>query len=356
MKTRLLVVELHHMGDALLSVPFVRGAAEDYEVHVLCRPASAGIYRLMNGAPQIHEWEPPWAEGLSCGPRQALAAACKESARFPVGEFSVAVCAWADVRAQRIMANAPRRIGFPMTRGNYYAPGSPWRRARLLFGRAYEVVRSLIGRPLLTEGLHRDSSNQPHLACWEQIARALGIRCDYSVPWVRAGEPPGEVAAFCADAHSRGELVVAFHGEARLPTKQWPRDRWRELIDSLPPGIRALEIVGPLAEPVGGSAVVRTPDLGCLTAVLAASDAVVCHDSLPAHLAAALGKPVVAIFGSGEPEWFAPWNNRDRVVQKRVCPLHPCIDRCGMDRPICLEHIGTEDVRRRLSALISSAT
>jgi ADP-heptose:LPS heptosyltransferase len=87
------------------------------------------------------------------------------------------------------------------------------------------------------------------------------------------------------------------------------------------------------------------------TAALDRADAVLCHDSMPAHLAAALGKPVITIFGSGEPDWFAPWNNRDRVVQLRVCPLHPCIDRCGMDRYLCLEAVEVGDVLAQLQRL-----
>ena len=102
-----------------------------------------------------------------------------------------------------------------------------------------------------------------------------------------------------------------------------------------------IEILAAGAEPVtpDGVTKIQTPDLSSLAAALNRADAVLCHDSLPAHLAAALGKPVITIFGSGEPDWFAPWNNRDRVVQRRVCPLHPCIDRCGMDRYLCLEAV-----------------
>ena len=55
MKPRLLVVELHHLGDAVMSLPLVRGAAARYEVHVLCRPASGEVYRLLPQPPVIHE-------------------------------------------------------------------------------------------------------------------------------------------------------------------------------------------------------------------------------------------------------------------------------------------------------------
>ena len=46
MKSRLLVVELHHLGDAVMSLPFVRGAQQRFEVHVLCRPATRAVYEL----------------------------------------------------------------------------------------------------------------------------------------------------------------------------------------------------------------------------------------------------------------------------------------------------------------------
>ena len=61
--------------------------------------------------------------------------------------------------------------------------------------------------------------------------------------------------------------------------------------------------------------------------------------------------PCVTIFGSGEPDWFAPWNNRDRAVQQRVCPLHPCIDRCGMDSYLCLDAVTVKDVLAQIERL-----
>jgi ADP-heptose:LPS heptosyltransferase len=131
--------------------------------------------------------------------------------------------------------------------------------------------------------------------------------------------------------------------------------RWRELVNlpQVTSRFGLLEILPTGDEPVTPEHVrkLNTPDLASLVAALQGADAVLCHDSLPAHLAAALGKPVVAIFGSGEPDWFAPWNNRDRVVQRRVCPLHPCIDRCGMDSYLCLDAVEMKDVLAQLERL-----
>lgn len=352
MKPRLLVVELHHLGDAVLSLPFVRGARSRFEVHVLCRPASREVYALLADPPHVHAWEPPWADGRPCGAWQAATAAREEGIVLRPLEFSAAACVWPDARAGILMAaaRAGRRVGFPMTRANCYAADAPWRRRRRWAGCVFEIVRDLLrpGAPLLTDPLRRESPRQPHLRCWEQVAAALGFTCDDSVPWIPAPPRP-----------ARGPRpVLAVHAHARVPSKQWPAARWRELLaaPAVTDRFDVVEILPAGAEPLRAAAAraVPTPDLASLVGALQGADALVCHDSLPAHLAAALGKPVVAIFGSGEPDWFAPWNNRDRAVQRRVCPLHPCIDRCGMDSFLCLEAVGTADVLAQVQRLASA--
>ena len=349
MKPRLLIVELHHLGDAVMSLPFVRGAREKFDVHVLCRPPTRDVYALLAEPPCIHTWEPPWADDQPCGVRQAITAARDEGRVLRPLEFAAAVCVWADARAEIIMAEtcAPQRVGFPMTRANYYAADLPWRRSRRWRGRTLEILWRIFrpGCPLLTQWLHRESPRQSHLRCWEQIAESLGIACDYSTPWIKApGKPP-----------RNARPVLAVHAHARVPSKQWPAERWREFVasPSVAEHFDLLEILPPDAEAVTPDKVrkTRTPDLASLVAALQGAAVVVCHDSLPAHLGAALGKQVITIFGSGEPDWFSPWNNRQRVVQRRVCPLHPCIDRCGMDSYLCLDAVATGDVLAQLQRL-----
>ncbi len=348
MKPRLLVVELHHLGDAVLSLPFVRAAQKKFDVHVVCRPSVRRIYELLSLPPVIHTWDPPWADGRPCGFMHAITAALDQGRILRPLEFAGAVSVWADARVEILMASAGavQRIGFPMTRGNYYAADLPWRRARRWLGRMLEFFWRVWnrGQSALTHPLHRESSQQPHLRCWEQIAGSLGIECDYSVPWI-------DVTTEDRPAPGKRPVLVV-HAHARLPSKQWPREKWRELLSSreIVDKFDVRVIVPPDGSPVTAdpSHQIVTPDMAALVVALDSADIVLCHDSLPAHLAAALGKKVVAIFGSGEPDWFAPWRNRDFVVQKRVCPLHPCIDRCGMDSYLCLEAIRQSDVLSQL--------
>jgi ADP-heptose:LPS heptosyltransferase len=355
MKPRLLVVELHHLGDAVMSLPFIRGAQEKFDVRVLCRPATAAIYELLSRPPEIRKWEPPWADEKECGALEAIRAARAEGRRLSSPALDTAVCAWADARTAILMAaaGAGRRIGFPMTRRNYYAADLPWRAKRLWAGRLLEKFWAIThhGQPLLTRWLHRETARQPHIVCWEQMAEATGVACDYDEPWISAA-PSREFDVLRAAAGRKQLLAV--HTLARLPSKQWSPDKWRALCSSLAlrENFELLEVLPPGNEPcLDGMARIVAPDVAALASILSAADALVCHDSLPAHLAAALGKRVVTIFGSGEPDWFAPWNNRQRAVQRRICPLHPCIDRCGMDSYLCLDAVTVDDVAKEIMKL-----
>ena len=353
MKPRLLVVELHHLGDAVMSLPFIRGAQQKFDVQVLCRPATAAIYEMLAVAPQIHAWNPPWADETECGVIETVRAAQARGRKLAHLGFDTAVCVWADARAEILMAEtgAKQRVGFPMNRGNYYAADLPWRAKRLWAGRLLEKVWALThpGNPLLTTRLYRESANQSHLRCWEQLAEATGTSCNYAAPWVKAA-PSDQVEALRVPS----KPLLAVHPHARLSSKQWPLEKWNILLknEKLRGKFTIFQILPAADEtPLEGVPSIVTPDVSTLASALAASDAVLCHDSLPGHLAAALGKPVVTIFGSGEPDWFAPWNNRERAVQRRVCPLHPCIDRCGMDSYLCLNAVTVDDVLDALMKL-----
>ncbi|MBS0328039.1 MAG: putative lipopolysaccharide heptosyltransferase III [Proteobacteria bacterium] len=78
-------------------------------------------------------------------------------------------------------------------------------------------------------------------------------------------------------------------------------------------------------------------------------------DSAPMHIAAAMGTPVVALFGpSGENEW-GPWQVAHRVVASRVHPCRPCgIDGCGGGKVSdCLASLAVDAVAEACDALLA---
>ena len=76
---------------------------------------------------------------------------------------------------------------------------------------------------------------------------------------------------------------------------------------------------------------VATPDLKTLIAALSLAGRVVCPDGGAMHLAAALGKPVVALFGDSPVNRWRPWGVPHRVVRPESrdladLPLEPVLE------------------------------
>lgn len=87
-----------------------------------------------------------------------------------------------------------------------------------------------------------------------------------------------------------------------------------------------------------------------LKEVIAGSKAVVSCDTGPMHLAAALGKDIVALFGPADPRRTGPFIGK--VIQKDL-PCVPCNKRKCND-PICMKEITPEDVIKKLEELWSA--
>jgi heptosyltransferase III len=127
---------------------------------------------------------------------------------------------------------------------------------------------------------------------------------------------------------------IAVHISARRPAQRWPLDRYASLAAQLSKRARVMLLWAPGSKDNPGHpgddeaaetilrAVkdvkvipVETPDLKTLIAALSLAGRVVCPDGGAMHLAAALGKPVVALFGDSPVERWRPWGVAHRVVR-----------------------------------------
>ncbi len=112
--------------------------------------------------------------------------------------------------------------------------------------------------------------------------------------------------------------TLLVHPGSRSPWRIWPTDRFAAVCD------RAQDELGAQVVLVGGPAeggliaeirrrarthllaLDETPTLPRLAALARASSVLLCHDSGPMHVAAAVGTPVVALYGSQNPVLFRP--------------------------------------------------
>lgn len=77
-------------------------------------------------------------------------------------------------------------------------------------------------------------------------------------------------------------------------------------------------------------------------------------DSGPMHLAAALGKPIVALFGPTAPWRTGPYKTRARIVRKGL-PCSPCYKR-QCDSMACMKEIGVDEVMDAAVTLMNGST
>lgn len=155
--------------------------------------------------------------------------------------------------------------------------------------------------------------------------------------------------------------VVLCPGAEYGPAKRWPVEHYAELAAGLRAGGRAVWVVGSAREQaLGASIAVTAPGVSNLAGattldeavdVLAAAAAVVCNDSGLMHVAAALGRPIVALYGSSSPCYTPPAAERVRILY-RALECSPCFAReCPLGHFNCLRGIGPGEARSALAEL-----
>lgn len=169
-----------------------------------------------------------------------------------------------------------------------------------------------------------------------EVERSFGVARDLGL----TGRPgalelhadPGARAALAARLGAGP--FVAIHISARRPAQRWPLDRYAVLARELSKTSRVMLLWAPgapddprhpgddaaAADVLSAAASpnivpVPTPDLKTLIAALSLAERVVCPDGGAMHLAAALGKPVVALFGDSPVERWKPWGVPCRVIR-----------------------------------------
>ena len=154
---------------------------------------------------------------------------------------------------------------------------------------------------------------------------------------------------------------------ARLPGMRWPVAKFGEIARWLREthglasvvnlGARDAEIAADVRSEMQKSAVVMDAQLDVreLIALIAGSRIFVGNDSGPAHLAAALQRPSVVIFGVTDPVQWRPWQAEHRILQTSATFDHPRGDKAiVIANPRPISSIASGEVRHACDDLLSS--
>ncbi len=156
------------------------------------------------------------------------------------------------------------------------------------------------------------------------------------------------------DFMGTAQKYVVIAPSARWEAKRWPAKNFGLLIAglSVPCAITGSSadsrVVREVLHSSGGRGLNLCGKTGLkeLIALIAESKAVVSNDSGPLHIGAALGVPVVALFGPTEPGKTGPFgweHNRNLKVVRQKVPCSPCFRKKCKD-PLCMKEIQVETV------------
>ncbi|HEX8855774.1 MAG TPA: glycosyltransferase family 9 protein [Thermoleophilaceae bacterium] len=348
---RVLFIRPDHIGDLLLTFPAVAALRRVIPAAHLTYAAPADAVAAAERCPSLDAALtvpfPPFGRDGSCdvGWRETVRA---EAAKL-LGRFDAALVVrpddpWSAELVGR--ASIPIRLGFDMPRTRpHLTDVLPVHDDRHVALDGFDLVDALLAR----------------LSVSARAARVL----DPSLVVSRDDEE--EVDAVLADEGAHEPLIV-LHPGSGWPLKNWPASRWWQLVVELArrTGTRPLLAGTAHEEPLVRRVVEATPainlagrlSLGALAALHKRARLVVTTDSGALHLAAAMGAPVVGIFGPGDPFRFAPLAPPSRVRVVRLgLPCSPCgtleHPPCGAVRdPACVSGITVRPVVEAATELL----
>ena len=219
---------------------------------------------------------------------------------------------------------------------------------------------------LLTHRLKNPKNKPPMVAFYSALGGDVDLLNDR--PELRM-----DAAQIDATLHGlglqQGAYVVFAPGAEYGPAKRWPARHFAELAAKLEvPAVllgsgKEAALCDEIALPVNAAQPGKCLNLAGKTslpqalALIAASRSTVSNDSGLMHVAAALGVPQVAIFGSSSPLHTPPLNDKASVLWLKTDPAYqppldcaPCFQReCPLGHRRCLNDIGAEQVLEALS-------
>jgi heptosyltransferase I len=166
------------------------------------------------------------------------------------------------------------------------------------------------------------------------------------------------------DIGNKQFVVIAPRGN--WETKRWPDEKSADVARNFLQRGYAVVVVGaPRERHVGANIARLAPGIVDLTGETSISElaalisrAAICiaHDSGPLHLAVALGRPVVALFGPSDTTWAGPYHRENAVARSGIA-CSPCylrrLSRCPHSHA-CMSDLPTQAVIERADSVLGT--
>jgi len=363
---RILVVQLDHLGDAVLSSPLfprLRASYPDARIDVLASLSNHAIFEADPRVDRVFVAERNWFERRP-GDWALGSAVWRLGRRLREEHYDLGIDVRGDILTVLVMtlAGIPRRAGWAMGGGGFlltdvaaWVPNRHEVRSRLalietITGPSDEPCRVSVHvedveRVRIADMLHDAWREPPQKSLVQNtIARHATSRWRGDA----LDDPPD-----AGEYDAQESPLLAVHLGAGTAAKRWPLRSWKTLIARfLEDGWRVI-VVGGVEDMDAAASLEPHPNLrdwtGKLgvtetTALLERAELFLGVDSGPAHLAACAGVTSVVLFsGTNRTAQWRPWSRRSLVLSHDVpcrpchhktCPLvgHPCMTGLTPDR------------------------
>jgi ADP-heptose:LPS heptosyltransferase len=332
---RVLLLRLERIGDLLMVIEAIREARTCWpnaDIDLVVGSWNEGLARLIPDVTRIETLDVPWLARDAAG--ASWPALIRRARAWRAKRYDVAINFEPDVRSNFLLWLSGAR-----ERWGYWSGG---------------------GGAFLTEAL--EYAPMTHVS---DNARTLVARAAGRTPDTRSGVPAGPRLVVPADVLTRAAarlgptrgVLIGVHAAGGRESKQWHLDRFaavarelaasrgativltgsdgdRALVDEVKRGLTGLPIVDAAGR----------LDVPTLAGVLARLDLFITSDTGPMHLAAAVGTPVVALFGPAQPARYGPRAAVERIIRVDL-PCSPCgrvrlpPERCRGHVPDCMDGI-----------------
>lgn len=348
MSEKILVRGVNWIGDAVMTLPALkslRKAYTDAHISLLVKPSVAPVFEKNPSIDEIILYQ---EKGL--GGKLKLAHKLRKSG------FSMAILLQNAFDAALIafLAGIPERIGYERD------------------GRGMLLTKRV--------PFNGDDRKVHHIDYYLNLLRATGMSADYSRPWIHLTFDERLAARDWVEKLNRPILGIN-PGAAYGSAKRWLPDRFADVarwfirdtkgsvvifggekeID-ITQEIERLTLTG--REGGGGSDQLFSDTRGHLVntagktslrelvSLISESDVFLSNDSGPMHVAYAVGTPLVALFGSTDPNLTGPVGGGN-VVIKPALACSPCFERACKDKDLrCMYDVTSDDVFLALKELL----
>jgi heptosyltransferase I len=318
-RPRILLVKLSSFGDVLHTLPTLEAVRTAYPAAHITWLVEAAYAPLLSGHPALDDvWVAPRlhpGELLTDANPARLRTLLKQFRAQPF-DLVIDVQGLLKSAVWVALARSPRKVGYDRTREG-----------------SYLVLNERV--PPFDPEAH---------AVWRYLNLARYLEAPPALPRFRLGLDAAVDLAALVPAGADQPLAV-LHPGARWVSKLWPAASWARLAEWLQGRGFRVTVTGSVADKelaAGIQAQTQVPvfnlagstSLAQLAGILRKTRLAVTTDTGVMHLAAALGTPVVAIFGPTAPWRTGPFGEGHQVVRLGL-PCSPCFKRQCLE-PWCL--------------------